>query len=244
MEKSNITQWERIDEYGILSISNGRENYLSTPDFIKLDDLKRWTSEENLKGIIIKGVGRNFSAGADLNHLVRLAKDEKILEEQMKKGKEILDFIENLNIPVIAAINGICFGGGLEVALACHLRIASAKSLYAFPEINHGIIPGLGGTYRLSKLVGKGTYEILLNGDMINAEEALRLGVLNYITESKDALDLAIEKLENMTKDRSIEVIHSVMKAIKNADHLAKDEALKKETELFCKLAVNVKPMQ
>ena len=244
MEKSNIANWVRMGEIGILSISNGKENYLNTPDFLNPDALKKWTSEDNLKGIIITGAGRNFSAGADMKNLKALVENEIILNEKMNEGKAILDFIEDLNIPVISAINGVCFGGGLEIALASHMRICSPKALFAFPEINHGIIPGLGGTYRLTRLIKKGTYEILLNGDMMNAEEAKKIGLIDYISESKDSKELAMDKLENMIKDRSIEVIQSVMKAIKNSKILNKNEALKSETELFCKLAVNVKPLQ
>ncbi len=244
MEKSNIANWVRMGEIGILSISNGKENYLNTPDFLNPDALKKWTSEDNLKGIIITGAGRNFSAGADMKNLKALVEDEIILKKKMNEGKAILDFIEDLNIPVISAINGVCFGGGLEIALASHMRICSPKALFAFPEVNHGIIPGLGGTYRLTQLIKKGTYEILLNGDMMNAEEAKKIGLTDYISESKDSMDLAMEKLENMIKDRSIEVIQSVMKAIKDSKTLDKNEALKSETELFCKLAVNVKPLQ
>lgn len=244
MEKSNIANWVRKGEIGILSISNGKENYLNTPDFLNPDALKKWTSEDNLKGIIITGAGRNFSAGADMKNLKALVEDEIILNEKMNEGKAILDFIEDLDIPVISAINGICFGGGLEIALASHMRICSPKALFAFPEINHGIIPGLGGTYRLTQLIKKGTYEILLNGDMMNAGKAKEIGLTDYISESKDSMELAMDKLENMIKDRSIEVIRSAMKAIKNSKILDKNEALKSETELFCKLAVNVKPLQ
>ena len=162
MEKSNIVNWDRRGEIGILTISNGKENYLPQPDFVDIEEIKKWTSEDDLKGIIITGLGRNFSAGADIENLNKLSQNEDLLQEKMELGKNVLDFIENLNIPVIAAINGVCFGGGLEIALACHIRIASPKALFAFPEINHGIIPGLGGTYRLSKLINKGIYEILL----------------------------------------------------------------------------------
>ena len=137
MDQSNILSWERQGDYGILSISNGKENYLDQPDFISIELLRKWTSEEGLKGIIIQGIGRNFSAGADLKNLIELAKNQNLLAEKINKGKKLLELIENLNIPVIASINGICFGGGLEIALACHIRIASEKALFAF------IVPSL-----------------------------------------------------------------------------------------------------
>ena len=241
MKQSNIVSWERNGDVGILSISNGKKNYLNQPDFIDFDSLKKWTKEEGLKGIIIRGIGRNFSAGANIENLQELAKDQNLLSDKMNNGKKILDFIEDLKIPVIAAINGVCFGGGLEIALACHIRVASERALFAFPETNHGLIPGLGGTYRLTQLVGKSAYEIILNADMINAVEAKKIGLVNHVSELKDSFELASEKLQNMVNDRSIDVIHSVMQAINNAKKMNREEALKAETELFCKLAVNVK---
>ncbi|MDA3953901.1 MAG: enoyl-CoA hydratase/isomerase family protein [Bacteroidales bacterium] len=241
MKQSKIVSWERLEDIGILSISNDKKNYLDQPDFIDLEELRKWTYEKDLKGIIIRGIGRNFSAGANIENLRELANDQNVLYDKMNIGKKILDFIEDLNIPVIAAINGACFGGGLEIALACHMRIASENALFAFPEANHGLIPGLGGTYRLTQLLGKKSFHIILNADLINTNEALKIGLVDYISETKDAIDLAKEKLESMISDRSVEVIQSAMQAINNVNKLTKDEALKAETELFCKLAVNVK---
>ena len=241
MEQSNIVSWERKGYLGILSISNDKKNYLNHPDFIEFEQLKKWAEEKDLKGIIIRGIGRNFSAGANIVDLQELAKDENLLFEKMNEGKKILDFIEDLNIPVIAAINGVCFGGGLEIALACHIRVASHRALFAFPEANHGLIPGLGGTYRLTQLLGKGAYEFILNADLMNAVEAKKIGLLTHVSESKDVFEFACEKIDNMIADRSIEVIHSAMQAISNARKMNREEALKAETNLFCKLAVNVK---
>jgi len=240
MNQSNIASWERIGDIGFLSISNGKENYLVNPVFLNLDLLKEWTSEKGLKGIIIKGVGRNFSAGADIENLKKLAEDKNSLSDSMNKGKEILNFIEDLTIPVIAAINGVCFGGGLEIALACHMRVASERALFAFPEANHGLIPGLGGNFRLTQIMGKNAYEFILNADMVCAVEAKKLGIINYVSETKDATELATEKLESMVSERSIEIIHSAMQAIGNSDRMSREDALSAETELFCNLAVNV----
>lgn len=241
MDQSNILSWERQGDFGILSISNGKENYLDQPDFIDIELLRKWTSEEELKGIIIQGIGRNFSAGADLKNLIELAQNQNLLAEKINKGKKLLELIENLNIPVIASINGVCFGGGLEIALACHIRIASEKALFAFPETNHGLIPGLGGGYRIARLLRNKAFEIVLKGDMINAHNAKEIGLIDYISEKKDSFDLAMEKLKSFTSDRSLEVIHYAMQAIHNASRLSREEALKIETELFCKLAVKVK---
>ena len=240
MDQSNIISWERQEDFGILSISNGKENYLDMPDFVGFEQLKKWTREDGLKGIIIRGIGRNFSAGANIENLKELAKDPILLSDKMNAGKDLLNFIEDLDIPVIAAVNGVCFGGGLEIALACHIRVASEKALFAFPETNHGLIPGLGGGYRLAQLIGKKAYEIILNADMINANNAKELGLIDHIAETKDSFEFAKEKLVSFTSDRSIEIIRYAMQTIHNARKMSRDEALKIETELFCELALKV----
>ena len=209
MEQSKIISWERQGEIGVLSISNGKENYLLSPDFVDLGSLKKWTSEQDLKGIIIRGIGRNFSAGADIEQLKKLAEDEKLLADKMNQGKDILNFIEDLEIPVISAINGVCFGGGLEIVLASHIRVCSNRALFAFPELNHGLIPGLGGSYRLLQLVGKKVYDIILNADLINSDKAKELGIVNYVSDQKDSFELAKEKMESMVSDRSVDVVKS-----------------------------------
>ena len=245
MDKSKISFWEKKGDIGIISLYNGKENYLIEPEFIDLADLKKWTNDDQLKGIIIKGSGRNFSAGASLNDLIRIAENEKILSEKIFAGKEILDFIENLKIPVIASINGVCFGGGLEIALACHIRIASPSALFAFPENNLGLIPGLGGIYRLIQLLGhRDIYDLILTADMVNADCAKQIGLIDHISESKDSFAEALNKIMSLTHDRSPELIHYVMTAIHNAKNLNQAEALKIETELFCRLAIKVKKNQ
>lgn len=240
MEQSNIITWEREGEIGIFTISNGKENYIDTPDFVDFNQLKKWFLEEGLKGIIVRGLGRNFSAGADLRNLKELAKSQIQLSDKINAGKNILNFIEDLDIPVIAAINGVCFGGGLEIALACHIRIASEKAFFAFPETNHGLIPGLGGGFRLTQLIGKKAYEIILNADMINADKAKKLGLIDHIAETKDSFEPAKEKLVGLTSDRPVEIIRYAMQAIQNAQKMSRDQALKIETELFCQLALKI----
>lgn len=241
MDKHNFVQWKREGDIGIFSLSNGKENYLETPDFIQMEKFEEWIEEPGLKGIIIRGVGRNFSAGANLEKLNEQAKNHPLLSERISQGKKLLNVIENLEIPVIASIDGICFGGGLEIALACHMRIASKNALFAFPEINHGLIPGLGGAFRSAKLIKHKAFEIILNGDMMNAEKALEIGLIDDITNDKDAFLFAMEKMQSMTEGRSPELIHYAMQALKNAGCLSKEEALQKETEMFCKLASNLK---
>ena len=242
MTKSNISNWEKIGKNEILTLSNGKENYLIEPEFVKLTDLQKWTDDTELKGVIIRGLGRNFSAGASINDLINLARDNSQLSQKIEAGKQILDFIEDLNIPVVASINGVCFGGGLEIALACHMRIASENALFAFPETNLGLIPGLGGIYRITQLLGNHyVYELVLEADMLNATNAKEIGLIDYISETKDAFELSHFKIKNLTNDRSKEVICSAMQAIRNAETMNRVDALKIETELFCKLALKIK---
>lgn len=242
MNNSTIAHWERQGDIGILTLSNGKENYLIEPEFANLQKLKSWTNEPTLKGIIIKGAGRNFSAGASINDLFSIAKDETNLKNKISAGKEILDFIESLNIPVIASINGVCFGGGLEIALACHIRIASSNALFAFPESSLGLIPGLGGIYRITHLLRqREIHDLLLTGDMVNAEHAKDIGLIDYISPDKDSFNYSFEKINSLTHDRSAELINYVIAAIHNARKMNQKEALKIETELFCKLAIQVK---
>ncbi|MFO7842329.1 MAG: enoyl-CoA hydratase/isomerase family protein [Bacteroidales bacterium] len=241
MDKYDNVHWKREGDIGIFSLSNGKENYLEVPDFIQIEKLREWAEEPGLKGVIIHGAGRNLSAGANLEKLNELAKNYKLLSERITQGKNLLNFIEHLEIPVIAAINGVCFGGGLEIALACSMRIASKNALFAFPEINHGLIPGLGGAYRSVNLVKNKAFEIILNGDMLNAEKALKIGLIDDIANDKDAFEYAHRKMLSMTEGRSPELIRFAMKALKNADLLSKEDALREETEMFCKLATNLK---
>jgi enoyl-CoA hydratase/carnithine racemase len=236
-QKSDI--WERTGAIGVLSLYSSHENYLDEPEFIKMELLEEIFSEPGLKGVIITGSGRHFSAGADIDKLKQLAKDESLLIEKISAGRKLIQFIDNARVPVIAEIHGVCFGGGLEIALACHIRICSENALFAFPETNYGIMPGLGGTVMLSKLIGPGrSAEIILSGEIVNAQKALELKLADYIVPSKEFHAFTIDFLEKMTSDRDINVIHSVMESINNSQTLSFEKALEEETKLFCALAV------
>jgi len=236
--QKNIT-WEKIGPIGILSIDNPPENYLENPEFIQIGLLKKISEDDTLKGMIIKGTGRHFSAGADMKKLKQLSLDEKLLFEKISDGKKLIDFIDNLYIPVVAVVNSVCFGGGLEIALACHFRICNENVLFAFPESNHDIMPGLGGTVRLVRLVGLGkSAEIILTGEPVDSQKALEMGLADYILPAKELQHFAIDFLTRITNDRNIEVIRSIMKSINNSQNLPFEKALEEETKLFCSLAV------
>jgi enoyl-CoA hydratase/carnithine racemase len=231
--------WEKIGVIGVLSIHNPPENFIEEPEFVGKEQIEEILNDTALKGIIIKGSGRHFSAGADREKLWQLAQNEALLYNKITEGKELIRIIDNMNIPVIAAIKGVCFGAGLEIALACHIRICSENALFAFPESNHGIMPGLGGTVMLTKLIGAGkSAEIILTGDIVNAQKALELRLADYVVPSKELNAFSMSYLERMTSDREIDVINSVMRSIHNSQTLSFEKALKEETKLFCALVV------
>ncbi len=226
------------DDIGVVTIDSPPQNFLYSPEFIKKEDLKSFVDNNNLKGIILKGEGRHFSAGADLNNLFKLAQKEENLFREIQNGKELLNYIEKLDIPVLSAIRGVCFGGGLEIALASHIKVCSNKSLFSFPEINHNLMPGLDGIRRIHRNIKKGkAIEAVLSGDIIDAETAIEIGIIDYIKPQNEVYDFSINMMRKMTSERPLDVIKSVMKSINNINREGKD-TFEDETKMFCKLAV------
>jgi enoyl-CoA hydratase/carnithine racemase len=162
------------------------------------------------------------------------------MTSQMQKGHKLLNFLQNLQLPTVAAISGACFGAGLEIALACHIRICTENSLFAFPESALGLIPGLGGCSRLLKLTSvEASMQLLFSGDVIDAQKAKNIGIVDQIVPNKQVKEFSIEYLNKLVADRPIKVIHSIVKSINNARFLPMEEALQKEAVMFCDLAVN-----
>lgn len=163
--------------------------------------------------VIVTGAGdKAFAAGADIKELHGLSSLEA--EKLSSKGQKIFQRIEDFHLPVIAAVNGFALGGGCELAMACHIRVASTKALFGQPEVGLGINPGYGGTQRLIQLIGKGkATELLLTGDRIQAEEALALGLVNYVTEPDKLLEKALE-LAGKLNTRGPLALNGVIKCI------------------------------
>ncbi len=171
-------------------------------------------TDEVTRVIILIGSGdKAFVAGADISEFA----DFDVAEgaNLSKKGQELLfDFIENLSTPVIAAVNGFALGGGLELAMACHFRIASDNARMGLPEVGLGVIPGYGGTQRLPQLVGKGkAMEMIMTAGMISAEDALQSGLVNYVVSQEELLLLA-EKIASKILRNSPLAIASAIKAV------------------------------
>ena len=166
------------------------------------------------KVIILTGSGEKaFVAGADISEFAHF--DVVQGGELARKGQELLfNFVENLSTPVIAAVNGFALGGGLELAMAAHFRIASSNAKMGLPEVSLGVIPGYGGTQRLTQLIGKGrAMELVMTAGMISANEALGYGLVNHVTDQSELLPLAEEIAMKIMKNSST-AIASAIKAI------------------------------
>ena len=182
--------------------------------------------------VIVTGAGEKaFVAGADISELNKC--DSISGKAFSEKGQNVFTLIENLGKPVIAAINGFALGGGLELALACHIRIASEKAKFGQPEVNLGIIPGYGGTQRLAKIINRGrATELILTGDMIDANEAYRLGLVNHIY-STDQLMTEAEKLANKISSKGQIAVSLALDALVSTDNISETEGMKLEANLF-----------
>jgi enoyl-CoA hydratase len=168
----------------------------------------------NVNAIIITGNGEKaFVAGADISEFANFSVEEG--SRLAKLGQESLfDLVENLSTPVVAAINGFALGGGLELAMACHFRIASDNAKMGLPEVSLGVIPGYGGTQRLPQLVGKGkAMELIMTAGMISADDAKQCGLVNHVVTQEELLPLA-EKLTSKIMRNSSVAISAAIRAI------------------------------
>ena len=165
-------------------------NALNREVFTDLDNaIDEVNADNNVKAVIITGAGpKAFVAGADITEFAGLSKDQAM--DLAKRGQDVFFKIENSAKPVVAAVNGFALGGGCELAMACHFRLASENAKFGQPEVNLGLIPGYGGTQRLVHLVGKGkAMELLMSANMLDANEAKELGLVNYVTTSETLLE-------------------------------------------------------
>lgn len=194
-----------------------------------LDDIEK---DQSVKAILIKGDGRFFSAGADIKEFTTLQKADDY-ESLAKTGQDLFDRIEHFHIPVIAAIHGAALGGGLELALACHIRLATENTLLGLPEITLGIIPGFAGSQRLPQYVGiPKAYEMILTGEPIKGDEAYRLGLVNHIY-AEDELFTKAEELALKITAKSKPAITNIMKLIPYAKTSQFKEGTNEEAKRF-----------
>ena len=203
-------------ENNVLTITINRPeklNVLNTDVFTDLDNVvNEIENDPAIRSAIITGAGQKaFVAGADITEFGGLNKQQAI--ELAKRGQTIFSKIENCKKPVIAAVNGFALGGGCELSMACHFRIASENAKFGQPEVNLGLIPGYGGTQRLVQLIGKGrAIELLISANMIDANTALQYGLVNYVVTQEELLNKARSILETINTKAPI-AIASCIKA-------------------------------
>jgi enoyl-CoA hydratase len=181
---------------------------------------------------IITGAGeKSFVAGTDIAELTTLdTQSGRVFAEH---GQEVFSLIEHLGKPVIAAVNGYALGGGCELALACHVRIASDKARFGQPEVNLGIIPGYGGTQRLARVVGKGrALEMILTGVQVDAQEALRIGLVSKVYPAGE-LRARAQAMAELIASMGQRAIHFVLQAVNAVDETMLQEGLGREADLF-----------
>ena len=191
--------------------------------------------EHDIRAVILTGAGEKaFSAGTDIGELAEM--DEAGALSAARRGQAVCEQIERSPVPVIAAVNGLAAGGGFELALACHLRIASSGALFSLPETRLGVIPGYGGTQRLARVTGSGrALEIMLTNAEVSAEQALSLGLVNRVVAPAELFNAA-EKLAREIASLAPLAIRACLKAVTEGLTLPLAEGLQLEAELFSSL--------
>ena len=189
----------------------------------------------DLRAVILSGSGPDFCAGTDIAELEAL--DEATASEKARRGQEVCEQIELCGTPVIAAVQGAAAGGGCELALACHLRVASVDARFSLPEARLGVIPAYGGTQRLARALGTGrALSVMLAGDEIDAEEAHRLGLVNRVVEPDRLLAEAEALAQSIIDNAAPLAARACLQAVTRGARLPFDEALRLEAELFSRL--------
>ncbi|UOQ94079.1 enoyl-CoA hydratase [Halobacillus shinanisalinarum] len=229
----STVQFQKENHLARITIQSPPANPLSSTllhDLAEImDEIEK---DSSIKAILIKGEGKFFSAGADIKEFTSF-QDASDYEKLSSEGQELFNRIENFHIPVIAAIHGAALGGGLELAMSCHIRYVAEDAKLGLPELNLGIIPGFAGTQRLPRYVGTPkAYEMILTGVPINGEEAVAAGLANK-SLPVDELFEAAEKLALQVAARSGPTIHQVMKLVPYAHTSQFPEGGKAEARAF-----------
>ena len=207
-------------------------NALSASLVDELDDaVTKIQDSEEIEAVIVTGAGRAFVAGADIEEISRLGPAAGL--RFCERGQGVFSRLERLEKPVVAAVNGFALGGGCELAMACHMRVASNRARFGQPEVKLGILPGFGGTQRLPRLVGRGVAtQLILSGAMIDAEEALRIGLVNEVVEPDALLERARALLEECLANGP-RAIAAALAAIRDGLELPLEASFGVEAKLF-----------
>jgi enoyl-CoA hydratase len=223
----------------IATVSINRPDKLNALNAAVFEDLTAFLGElatrKDIGGAIVTGAGRAFVAGADISELEPL--DQRAAQALMLRGQGVFNRLEAMPKPVIAAVNGFALGGGCELAMACHFRIASDAAKFGQPEVKLGLIPGYGGTQRLPRLVGKGrALQLLMTGEIIDSAEALRLGLVNRVVPAADLMRTAQEMMKVILANAPL-AIAGCIEMVNGGYDLPLGDALALEAQAFGKLA-------
>lgn len=221
-----------------ITLHNPPANALNLSMLKELEQvLSEVEADDYVRVVIMTGTGRFFCAGADVNELAHLNSAHAGCEFAAR-GQSLFNRIERLEKPVLAAINGTCVGGGLELALACHIRVAAEGVHLGLPEVKLGLIPGFGGTQRLPRVVGASkAAEMILTGESVSAEEAWRIGLVSRVIPAQDLLT-ETAAVASQIAARGTSAIEAALHAIRGGLDIPLSEGLAREAELFGRLCV------
>ena len=219
----------------IATITVNRPDKLNALNDAVMDELRTAIAEARRRpdvgAVLLTGAGRAFVAGADISELV----DQSAIEGKARaqRGQRVFRRFETSPKPTLAAVNGFALGGGCELAMACHMRIASDTAKFGQPEVKLGIVPGYGGSQRLPRLVGKGrALQLLLTGEMIDAAEALRIGLVNRVVPSAELITVARALLTTILAQGPLAVAHCI-EAVDRGFDMGLDDAIALEASYF-----------
>lgn len=224
------------DQIAMVTINNPPANALATPVMEEISQVfSSIEKDPAVRAVVFTGSGQAFISGADIKEILTIDSAKKG-ETVTGRAQEILNRIEKLEKPVIAAINGWCLGGGLELAMACHIRVASDRARFGQPEINLGIIPGFGGTQRLPRIVGRAkATELILTGDMITAPEAKAIGLVNKVVPDAELIKQSVGIAKKIVQKGGL-AVRSALRAIGATWDKSLSEGLREESKLFGEL--------
>lgn len=238
MPERQYVRLDRDQEIAIVTIDRRRKLNALNPRVVTEigDAFEALREDDGVRGVVLTGAGEKaFVAGADIAVLAEMTPLSAV--EVSRRGQEVLTLIERFPKPVMAAVGGFALGGGCELAMACHLRIASSNARFGLPEVTLGILPGYGGTIRLARIVGLGrALEMTLTGDMIDAAAAERFGLVSRVVERAELLDAAVALMRRITKNAPV-ALRFALESIYSALDSAETDAHAFESSLFGVLA-------
>ena len=222
------------DRVAVLTIDRPPVNALNGQTLLELEaTFAEVVGDPEVKVVVITGGGQTaFVAGVDIKEIAALSSPSAVADAA-RKGQAVFDQIERADKPVIAAVNGVCLGGGNELAMACHMRIAGERARFGQTEVNLGLMPGWGGSQRLPRIVGKAkALELMLSGDMISAQEALRIGLVNKVVPDGEVLKAARDLARRIAAKSAVST-RLILEAVREGENQPLQEGLGLEVRQF-----------